>query len=106
MASSDIASKWLLIDLSNYSLYLYGQPTHCFDADKIEWNITIRYARAWEKFVALNDSEYELSSEDIVIADDKKILALGWVIGWKSSAVSNTTKKYNNRICKFGSSDN
>ncbi len=92
LASSDIASKWLLIDLSNYSLYLYGQPTHCFDADKIEWNITIRYARAWEKFVALNDSEYELSSEDIVIADDKKILALGWVIGWKSSAVSNTTK--------------
>jgi len=92
LASSDIASKWLLIDLSNYSLYLYGQPTHCFDADKIEWNITIRYARVWEKFVALNDSEYELSSEDIVIADDKKILALGWVIGWKSSAVSNTTK--------------
>ena len=92
LASSDIASKWLLIDLSNYSLYLYGQPTHCFDADKIEWNITIRYARAWERIVALNDSEYELSSEDIVIADDKKILALGWVIGWKSSAVSNTTK--------------
>jgi len=92
LASSDIASKWLLIDLSNYSLYLYGQPTHCFDADKIDWNITIRYAKTWEKFIALNDSEYELSSEDIVIADDKKILALGWIIGWKSSAVSDTTK--------------
>ncbi|MBT3727543.1 hypothetical protein HOG21_08050 [bacterium] len=21
--------------MTNYSLYLYGQPTHCFDADKI-----------------------------------------------------------------------
>lgn len=92
LASSDIASKWLLIDLSNYSLYLYGQPTHCFDADKIEWNITIRYARDWEKFIALNDNEYELSSEDIVIADDKKILALWWIIWWKSSAVSDNTK--------------
>ncbi len=92
LASSDIASKWLLIDLSNYSLYLYGQPTHCFDADKIDWNITIRYAEVWEKFIALNDNEYELSNEDIVIADDKKILALGWIIGWKSSAVSDTTK--------------
>lgn len=92
LASSDIASKWLLIDLSNYSLYLYGQPTHCFDADKIVWNITIRYAKKWEKFVALNDSEYELNSDDIVIADDEKVLALGWVIWWKSSAVSNNTK--------------
>lgn len=90
--SASIASKWLLIDLSNYSLYLYWQPTHCFDADKIEWNITIRYAKTWEKFIALNDNEYELSSEDIVIADDKKVLALGWVIWWKSSAVSDTTK--------------
>ncbi len=90
--SASIASKWLLIDLSNYSLYLYWQPTHCFDADKIEWNITIRYAKTWEKFIALNDNEYELSSEDIVIADNKKVLALGWVIWWKSSAVSDTTK--------------
>ncbi|NVP17875.1 phenylalanine--tRNA ligase subunit beta [Candidatus Gracilibacteria bacterium] len=90
--SASIASKGLLIDLSNYSLYLYGQPTHCFDADKIEGNITIRYAKTGEKFVALNDNEYELSSEDIVIADDKKVLALGGVIGGKSSAVSDTTK--------------
>ncbi|MDD3793440.1 MAG: phenylalanine--tRNA ligase subunit beta [Candidatus Gracilibacteria bacterium] len=90
--SASIASKGLLIDLSNYSLYFYGQPTHCFDADKIDGNIIIRYAKAGEKFVALNDSEYELSSEDIVIADDKKVLALGGVIGGKSSAVSDTTK--------------
>jgi len=92
LASAEVASKWLLVDITNYSLYLYGQPTHCFDADKIEWNIVIRYAKAWEKFVGLNDWEYELSIEDIVIADDKKVLALGWVIWWKDSAVSDTTK--------------
>ena len=90
--SAEIASKGLLIDISNYSLYLYGQPTHCFDADKITGNISIRFAKDWEKFTALNDSEYELSSEDIVIADDNSILALGWVIGWKDSAVSDSTK--------------
>ncbi|MDD3145081.1 MAG: phenylalanine--tRNA ligase subunit beta [Candidatus Gracilibacteria bacterium] len=92
LASSDIASKGLLIDLSNYSLYFYGQPTHCFDADKVIGNITIRYAKKGEKFIALNDSEYELSSDDIVIADDEKVLALGGVIGGKSSAVSDATK--------------
>ncbi len=67
--SAEIASKGLLIDISNYSLYLYGQPTHCFDADKINWDITIRFAKDGEKFTALNDSEYQLSSADIVIAD-------------------------------------
>lgn len=90
--SAEIASKGLLIDISNYSLYLYGQPTHCFDADKIVGKITIRFAIQDEIFTALNDSEYKLSSEDIVIADDKWVIALGWIIGGKYSAVSNNTK--------------
>jgi len=90
--SAEINSKGLLIDISNYSLYLYWQPTHCFDADKIKWNITIRYAKSWEKFIALNENTYDLSDEDIVIADDEKVLALWWIIGWKESSVSNETK--------------
>jgi len=32
IASHGIESKGLLVDITNYSLYLYGQPTHCFDA--------------------------------------------------------------------------
>ncbi len=91
LSSAWVNSKWLLIDISNYSLYLYGQPTHCFDADKIEWNIIIRKAKDGEKFVALDDKEYKLSKEDIVIADKIKILALWWIIWWKDSAVSNNT---------------
>jgi phenylalanyl-tRNA synthetase beta chain len=75
--SASIASKGLLIDISNYSLYLYGQPTHCFDADKINGNSVIRFAKDGETFTALNDSEYKLSSKDIVIADDSSVLALG-----------------------------
>lgn len=90
--SAEINSKGLLIDISNYSLYLYGQPTHCFDADKIKWNITIRFAKDWEKFLALNDNTYELSSEDIVIADSDKVLALWWIIWWKESSVTDGTK--------------
>jgi phenylalanyl-tRNA synthetase beta chain len=89
--SANIASKGLLIDISNYSLYLYGQPTHCFDADKIIGNIVIRFAKDGETFIALNDSEYELTSNDIVIADSSNILALGGIIGGKDSAVSETT---------------
>lgn len=92
LTSASVASKWLLIDISNYSLYLYWQPIHCFDADKVDWNVIVRFAKNWESFVALDDKEYKLSSEDIVIADEKKILWLWWIIGSKSSAVSDSTK--------------
>ena len=89
--SAWVNSKWLLIDISNYSLYLYWQPIHCFDANKIEWNIIVRFAKKWEKFIALDDKEYNLDTNDIVIADSKKVLCLWWIIGWKSSAVTDET---------------
>ena len=92
IASAWIDSKWLLIDITNYSLYFYGQPTHIFDADKVEWKIIIRFAKQDEEFLALDDKEYKLSNEDIVIADEVKVLALGWVIWGKESSVSDTTK--------------
>lgn len=92
LKSHDIDSKGLLVDITNYSLYLYGQPTHCFDADKITGNIHIRFAQDGENFVALNDKQYTLTSSDIVIADDAGVIALGGVIGGKDSAVSETTK--------------
>ncbi|MDD3303034.1 MAG: phenylalanine--tRNA ligase subunit beta, partial [Candidatus Gracilibacteria bacterium] len=85
-------SKGLLVDVTNYSLYLYGQPTHCFDADKVAGNIVIRYAKDGEEFKALDSKTYKLTSEDIVIADKEKVIALGGVIGGADSAVSNTTK--------------
>lgn len=92
LSASDCTSKGLLVDMTNYSLYFYGQPVHAFDADKIVWWIIVRFAINWEKFLALNDEEYELSESDIVIADSEKILALWWIIWWKSSAVSDETK--------------
>jgi phenylalanyl-tRNA synthetase beta chain len=90
--SAWVISKWLLVDVSNYSLYLYWQPIHCFDADKIEWQFRARFAKKWEKFLALDWKTYELSNEDIVLADDKKILCLGWIMWWLESSVSDTTK--------------
>ena len=87
-----MTSKGILVDITNYSLYLYGQPTHCFDADTLSGKIHIRYARDGETFIALNDKTYTLSKNDIVIADDAGVIALGGIIGGKHSAVSSTTK--------------
>lgn len=80
LVSHDIEPKGLLVDVTNYSLYLYGQPTHCFDADKLTGNIHIRYAKDGETFTALNDKEYSLTEHDIVIADEAGVIALGGII--------------------------
>ena len=79
------------MDITNYSLYLYGQPTHCFDAAKVMGNIHIRFAKQDEAFHALNGKSYTLSPTDIVIADEVSVLALGGVIGGSASAVSEKT---------------
>lgn len=84
-------AKGLLIDLSNYALYFYGQPTNIFDADKIVWDITVRQAKTWETLLALNDIEYTLNEKDIIIADNEKILAIAWIIWWKNSCVDENT---------------
>jgi len=91
LASHDIEPKGLLVDITNYSLYLYGQPTHCFDADKLTGDIHIRFAKDGETFRALNDKHYTLTAQDIVIADEVSVLALGWIIWGKDSAVSDST---------------
>ena len=92
LEASNCAPKGLLVDLSNYSLYFYGQPTHIFDADKIEGNLEIRFAKSGEKLLALDDKEYELTEKDIVIADQEKVVAIAWIIGWKETGVSDSTK--------------
>jgi len=80
------------VDFSNIFMYLAWQPIHFFDADKVRGNITIRQAKDWEEFVDLLDQKHILTSDDIVIADEEKILALAGIIWWKSSAVDENTK--------------
>ena len=57
-----------------------GHPIHCFDADKIEGAIIIRDANEGELFTDLFGTEHRLQATDLVIADEKKVLALAGVI--------------------------
>lgn len=57
-------------------MYMTGQPIHAFDADKISGGITVRKAKDGELFLDLTGKEYCLSNDDIVIADNKSVLAL------------------------------
>jgi phenylalanyl-tRNA synthetase beta chain len=64
------------VDISNLLMVLFGQPTHFFDTSCIEGNIIVRDAKAGEEFVDLTGKKHSLTEDDIVIADEKKVLAL------------------------------
>ena len=83
------------VDTTNYICYDMGQPMHCFDADEIHGNITVRMAQNGEKFTDLFGNEHTLCDTDMIIADDAGALALAGVIG---GARGMTTDKTENII--------
>ena len=92
LLSADINPKNAPIDTTNYICYDLAQPMHCFDADKIVGDITVRMAKNGEKFTDLFGTEYELCDKDLVICDDAGVLALAGIVGGERSCTSDNTK--------------
>lgn len=80
-----------IVDITNYVLIETGQPLHAFDMSKLDGGIVVRAAADGEKFLALNGEEYALSSDDLVIADKTRAVAIGGVMGGEDSGVIETT---------------
>ena len=93
-----------IVDVTNYLMLLTGQPMHAFDADKIAGAVTIRRAKKNEKLVLLTGDTKKLSSDDLVIADSKRALALAGVMGGQSSAVTAETKNIFLEVANFDGS--
>lgn len=80
-----------VVDITNYVLMEMGQPLHAFDLAKLDGGITVRQATAGEEFKALDGETYQLTADDMVIADSKKAVAVGGVMGGEDSGVTETT---------------
>jgi phenylalanyl-tRNA synthetase beta chain len=80
------------VDASNFVLLGMGHPTHAFDLDKIEGGIVVRLARKGEKLRLLDGTERTLEADDLVVADEKKALALAGVMGGWDSMITPETK--------------
>ncbi|MBN1593785.1 MAG: phenylalanine--tRNA ligase subunit beta [Candidatus Coatesbacteria bacterium] len=81
-----------VVDLSNYIMLETGQPTHCFDLDKLsDHSVVVRFAKNGERIVTLDDIERKLTSGTLVIADSRKPIAIAGVMGGLHSAITETT---------------
>ena len=80
------------VDASNFVLLGMGHPTHAFDLDKLEGGIVVRLAHKGEKLKLLDGTERTLEADDLVVADEKKALALAGVMGGWDSMITPETK--------------
>jgi len=90
-----------IVDITNYVMLATGQPTHAFDSDLIDGHITIRRAKEKEELLLLNDKDLKLSSEDLVIADEKEAVALAGVMGGAKDSILPETDKVILEIANF-----
>lgn len=80
-----------VVDVTNYILLELGQPMHAFDLDVLSGSIVVRYANKDEKLTLLDGQEVVLRDDTLVIADEKKALAIAGIMGGEMSGVSNET---------------
>ena len=88
---SGLRSLGPLVDVTNYVLLELGQPLHAFDAAKLDGGIHVRLGVPGEKLKLLNEQEITLADDVLVIADEKRTLALAGVMGGADSAVDDAT---------------
>ncbi|KAF1018983.1 MAG: Phenylalanine--tRNA ligase beta subunit [Paracidovorax wautersii] len=81
-----------LVDISNYVMFEYGQPSHIFDLDKIEGGLHVRWGRAGESLKLLNGSTITLDEKVGVIADAHQVESLAGIMGGDATAVSDDTR--------------
>ena len=82
-----------IVDATNYIMLITAQPTHAYDYDKLRGHkLEARMARNGEKVSLLNGKEYELTTDDIVIADGEGVIGLAGIMGGADSEVTDQTK--------------
>lgn len=82
-----------IVDVSNYVMLEWGQPTHAFDADLVvDRHLIVRRANADETLRTLDNQERKLSPEHIAVADPSGAESLAGVMGGLETEVSDTTR--------------
>ena len=82
-----------IVDITNYILHAYGQPLHCFDADKVKGGkVVVQTLAEGTPFVTLDGVERKLSDKDLMICNAEEPMCLAGVFGGLDSGTTEETK--------------
>ncbi len=102
LALSDIRSISPIVDITNFVLLEMGQPMHAFDADALGGRkIIVRRADKGEKITTLDEKEFTLTPDNLVICDGSKPVALAGIMGGLNSEIKDSTKNVFFESAKF-----
>lgn len=87
-----------VVDVTNYSMLLTGQPLHAYDYHKLKAlsgengaTIAIRHPRSNEEVALLNGKTIKPREEAIMIATDKQLIGVGGAMGGSETEVDQNT---------------
>ena len=91
-----------VVDITNYVLLEIGQPMHAFDMDQLqERRIIVRRAQDGEKIQTLDEKEFILNRENLVICDGNRPVALAGIMGGLNSGITEKTTQLLFEAAKF-----
>ena len=91
-----------IVDITNYIMKELGQPLHAFDCDFLEGNaINVRRAAQGETITTLDEKEFALTTDNLVICDGVKPVALAGIMGGLNSEIRDTTSEVMFESAKF-----
>jgi phenylalanyl-tRNA synthetase beta chain len=80
-----------IVDVTNYVMTETGQPLHAYDLKRLVGGIRVRMAHTGERIALLDDKEYALDADHLVIADDSGPIGLAGIMGGRDTAISAAT---------------
>jgi phenylalanyl-tRNA synthetase beta chain len=81
-----------VVDITNYAMHVWGSPLHAFDRSKLaDGRIVVRRARPDEELRTLDGTLRRLETDDLLITDGEKAVALAAIMGGEDSEVTDET---------------
>ena len=82
-----------IVDITNYVMFAYGQPLHCFDADMVTGNkIVVKTMPEGTPFQTLDGEQHKLSDRDLAICNTEEPMCIAGVFGGKGSGTYESTR--------------
>ena len=82
-----------VVDITNYIVHAFGQPLHCFDADRIKGGeVIVKTLPEGTPFTTLDGVERKLNGRDLMICNREEPMCIAGVFGGLDSGSTETTK--------------
>lgn len=88
---SGLRSINVVVDITNFIMLELGQPMHAFDNDRLQGGIEVRFPKDKERIKLLDESEFDIKQNTLLITDESGPLAMAGLMGGFESAVTTTS---------------